>query len=318
LLLMIVLGVRMYLSIRYLLAIFTVLIFCSIGFYSDVSAKTKKDDSLTRVEGKGCFVYGDDDTPASAKKKALMLARRDAIESHKTFIRAKSSIEKLEVKEDIIDTLAAGYLYKTKILDVTEDGREICVNVEAYVNPTEIDDVLANGGKPTIESKGIELYGEWEAFDKRPSKSHLRKGKDHSVTWKYHVPKIVEDTYAGIGLYMHPVVSMYEKKILIGLESENDYPIHIRFFSFVLGYSKKDDDDTYVPVEASVHLVSGFQEVLLEPSLLQIPEWWLKEKGNPHLEFSSKNIQIIEFEAQVDEDIGPVSDTIKIHSILLQ
>ena len=239
----------------------TVLIFCSFGSYPDVSAKTKKDVSLARVEGKGCFVYGDHDTPASAKEKALMLARRDAIESHKTFIRAKSSIEKLELKEDIIDTLAAGYLYKTKVLDVAEDGREICVNVEAYVNHTEIDDVLAKGGKPTIESKGIELYGEWEAFDKRPSKSHLRKGKDHSVTWKYHVPKIVEDTYAGIGLYMHPV-SMYEKKILIGLESENDFPIHIRFFSLVLGYRKKDDDETYVPVEASVHLVAGLPEIL--------------------------------------------------------
>jgi hypothetical protein len=315
---MITLGVRMYLSIRYLLAIFIFLIFCSFGFHPNVLAKTKKDNSLTQVEGKGCFVYGDHDTPASAKEKALMLARRDAIESHKTFIRAKSSIDKFELKVDIIDTLAAGYLYKTKILDVAEDGREICVSIEAYVNPIEIDNILAKGGKQSIESKSIEIYGEWEAFDKRPSKSHLIKGKDHSVTWKYHVPKIVEDTYAGIGMYMHTVVSMYEKKVLISLESKNDFPIHIRFFSFVPGYSKKDDDNTYVPVEASVHLVSGFQEVLLEPSLLQIPEWWLEEKGNPHLDFSPKNIQIIEFEAQVDEDIGPVSDTIKIQSILLQ
>jgi len=306
-----------YLSIRYLLAIFTFLIFCSFGFYPDALAKTKKDNGLTRVEGKGCFVYGDHDTPASAKEKALILARRGAIESHKTFIRAKSSIDKLEIKEDIIDTLAAGYLYKTKILDMAEDGREICVSIEAYVNPTEINNILAKGGKQSIESKGIAIYGEWEAFDKRPSKSHLRKEKDHSVTWKYHVPKIVEDTYAGIGLYMHPI-SMYEKKILISLDSKNAFPIHLRFFSFVPGYSKKGDDDTYVPVEASVNLVSGFQEVLLEPSLLQIPKWWLEEKGNPHLEFFPKNIQIIEFEAQVDEDIGPVSDTIKIQSILLQ
>ncbi len=307
----------MYLFIRYLLAIFTVSMFCSCGFHPHVLAKTKKDDSLTRVEGKGCFIYGDHDTPASAKEKARMLARRDAIESYKTFIKAKSSIEKLELKEDIIDTLAAGYLYKTKILDVSEDGREICLSIEAYVNPTEIDDALGVGGKQFIEKKGIKLYGDWEAFDKRPSKSHLKKGKDNSVTWKYNVPKIVEDTYAGIGLYMHPV-SMHAKKVLIGLESENEFPIHIRFFTFIPGYSRKDDDDTYVPVEASVHLVSGFQEILLEPSLLQIPEWWLEEKGNPHLEFSSKHIQIIEFEAQVDEDIGPVSDTIKIQSILLQ
>ena len=116
----------MYLPIKYLLAIFTILIIlCSCGFFLDASAKTKKDDILTRVEGKGCFVYGDQDTPASAKEKALMLARREAIESHKTLIIAKSSIDKLELNEDIIDTLAAGHLYKTKILDVAEDGREI-------------------------------------------------------------------------------------------------------------------------------------------------------------------------------------------------
>ena len=307
----------MYFSIRYIFVILAASILFTFCFYPNVLAETKKDGSLIRVEGKGCFIYGDHDTPASAKEKALMLAKRDAIESHKTFIRSKSSIENMELKEDIIDTLAAGHLYKTKILDMAEDGREICVSIEAYVNPIEIDDVLIKGGKGPIESKGIKLYGDWEAFDKKPSKSQLKKGKDQSVTWKYHVPKIVEDTYAGIGLYIHPV-SMYEKKILISLESENSFPLHVRFFSFVPGYSKKNDDDTYVPVEASLHLVSGFQKVLLEPSLLQIPEWWLEEKGNPRLEFYSKNIQIIEFEAQVDEEIGPVSDTIKIQSILMQ
>ena len=116
----------------------------------------------------------------------------------------------------------------------------------------------------------------------------------------------------------HRKATLKKKKIIISLESKNSFPIHVRFFSFVPEYTKKNDGDTYVPVEASVYLASGPQEVLLEPSLLQIPEWWLEWKGNPQLEFNPKNIQIIEFDAQVDEDIGPVSDTIKIQSILLQ
>ena len=288
-----------------------------LGSYEDVQSKTKIPKDLTRVEGRGCFIYGDLDTPASAKEKALTLARRDAIESHKTFISSKSSIENMALKQDIIDTLAAGHLYKTKILDIAEDGREICIRIEAWVDPVEIDDILATAGKQTIGSKGIRLTGEWEAFHEKPSKSHIRKEKDHTITWTYHVPKIVEETYAGIGLYIHPV-SMDEKTILVSLESKNSLPIHVRFFSFVPGYSKKNDDDTFVPVEASVHLISGYQEILLEPALFQIPEWWLEERGNPQLVFNPKHIQVIEFEAQVDEDIGPVSDIIKIQSIRLQ
>jgi hypothetical protein len=307
----------MYFFTKNISIILIISMFFLFGFYPDILAKSKQEDSLTRVEGKGCFIYGDNDTPASAKEKALTLARRDAIESHKTFISSKSSIENMALKQDIIDTLAAGHLYKTKILDIAEDGREICISIEAWVNPAEIDDVLAKGGKQTLGSKGIRLTGEWETFDSGPSKSNFRKEKDHSVTWTYHVPKIVEETYAGIGLLIHPV-SMNEKTILVSLESKNSFPIHVRFFSFAPGYSKKNDDNTFVPVEASVHLISGYQEILLEPALLQIPDWWLEERGKPQLEFNPKHILIIEFEAQVDEDIGPVSDTIKILSIQLQ
>jgi hypothetical protein len=314
---MLVRGVTMYFSTKNILAIIIVSTLFLFGFYPDVLAKSKQEDGLTRVEGKGCFVYGDNDTPASAKEKALTLARRDAIESHKTFISSKSSIENMTLKQDIIDTLAAGHLYKTKILDMAEDGREICIRIEAWVDPVEINDILATTGKQTIGSKGIRLTGEWEVFDEKPSKSRIQKEKDHTITWSYHVPKIVEETYAGIGLFIHPV-SMDEKTILISLESKNSHPIHVRFFSFVPGYSKKNDDDTFVPVEASVHLISGYQEILLEPALLQIPEWWLEERGNPQLEFNPKHIQVIEFEAQVDEDIGPVSDIIKIQSVRLQ
>ena len=276
----------------------------------DIVAKSKPEEGLTRVEGKGCFVYGDHDTPASAKEMALTLARRDAIESHKTFIRSKSSIENLTLKQDLIKTLAAGHLYNTKILDIVEDGREICIRIEAWVNPTEINDLLEKGAKQTIGSKGIRLTGEWENFDAGPSKSDHREEKDHSVSWTYNVPKIVEETYAGLNLYIQPV-SMEEKKVHIALESINRFPIHIRFFSFVPGYSQKKDQDTLVPVEASVHLISGFQEIFLEPTLLEIPEWWLEERGNPQLEFYPKNIQIIEFEAQVDDEIGPVEKGIR-------
>jgi hypothetical protein len=302
---------------RYISSPLTILILLLLCPCPDIMAKTQPGEGLTRVEGKGCFIFGDHDTPASAKEKALTLARRNAIESHKTFILSKSSIENLALKHDIINTLAAGHLYNTRILNISEDGREICISIEVWVNPTEINDFLGSSAKQTIESKGTRLTGEWEVFDSGSAKSEYRDEKDHSLTWMYHVPKIVPETYAGLDLYINPV-SMDEKKVLISLESINRFPIHIRFFSFVPGYSKNKDQDTLVPVEASVYLISGFQEILLDPALLQIPDWWLEERGNPRLEFYSKNIQIIEFEAQVDDEIGPVSDTIKIKSIHLQ
>ncbi len=307
----------MHSTIKYFIVLITVSIFCFTGCQTSVWAKTKKDSKLLRVEGKGCFVYGDNDTPASAKEKALILAKRNAIESHKTFISSSTKIDSFELKEDLVNTLAAGYLYKIKTLDISETGRKICVQVEAYINSDEIDDLLAKDGKLSAESKDFKLYGEWEVFKEKPSISSFTMGKNHSVKWKYSVPKILDDTYAGLGLHINPI-SMDGRKVLISLESKNGFPIHIRFYSFTPGYSKEDDDDTFVPVEASIRLVLGFQEILIEPSILQIPQWWLDEQGNPEVEFFPKNVRIIEFEAQVDEDIGPVSDTIKIESVLLK
>jgi hypothetical protein len=37
---------------------------------------------LENVTATGCFIYGDYDTPASAKKQAFVMAKRNAVESH--------------------------------------------------------------------------------------------------------------------------------------------------------------------------------------------------------------------------------------------
>ena len=114
-------------------------------------------------------------------------------------------------------------------------------------------------------------------------------------------------------------VSFKNRNLLIKLESETGTPIEIILFSFVKGYSKNDDEDTYVPVSFFVELLSDTQEIRLDPSKQSIPDWWYEEfKAPKNIAFSLEDVRILEFEVLVDKEIGPVSDTIKINSILLQ
>lgn len=92
--------------------------------------------STEEVKGQYCYTYGDQETPAQGKKKALALARERAVENHQVFISNKTSIENFQLKEDLIQSVSAGLLKNVAIQEETEEGRTLCVEIVAQIEPS--------------------------------------------------------------------------------------------------------------------------------------------------------------------------------------
>lgn len=92
--------------------------------------------SAEEVKGRYCYTYGDEETPAQGKKKALALARERAVENHQVFISNKTSIENFQLTEDLIQSVSAGMLKNVTIQEENEKGRILCVGIVAQIEPS--------------------------------------------------------------------------------------------------------------------------------------------------------------------------------------
>jgi hypothetical protein len=95
------------------------------------------------VKGRYCYTYGDEETPAQGKKKALAFARERAVESHQVFISNKTRIENFQLKEDLLQSISAGMLKNVTIQEETEEGRTVCVKVVAQIAPNLMEEEIA-------------------------------------------------------------------------------------------------------------------------------------------------------------------------------
>ncbi len=299
-----------------------------IGGFTDAAQSKAEKNAMRRVEGQGCFLYGDNDSPAAAKEIALKLAKRNALENYKTFVSSSSTVKNFVLEDDQVTTIALGNLYRTKIIDVNEKGREICIKIEAYIKPADMDKLLHDAARsqPLKEKdaeskaekhKGTPITGEWDIFQEKPARSSFIPQADGAVKWTYTVPEFDDNIYAGLNLSIK-ALSMLNRDMLISLVSEKGSPLYLRFFSFTSGFSKKDDYDTLVPVEKVVHLKPGLQVLRLAPAELSVPDWWREENEADKVAFDPKVVIIIQFEAFFDENTGPVNDVVVIKQILLQ
>lgn len=110
---------------------------------------------------------------------------------------------------------------------------------------------------------------------------------------------------------------MLEQQLYLDLHADRGLPVMFNVYSFVPGYSKEGDDDSLVPTGDRLSLAKGKNEIRLDLSTFQTPQWWLKENGNPDVRFMPEDIRWLEFCAEYDQDMDPVSDTLKIHAFAI-
>jgi hypothetical protein len=115
------------------------------------------------VKGTGCYKYGDSESPQAAKTVALDIAKRNAIESYKVFVASKTKVKDFELKSDIITAISAGYLYKLNIVKEDEKNRDICVSIEAKIDPAEVNKMIEN--KILTSKLGLDASDETEKIE---------------------------------------------------------------------------------------------------------------------------------------------------------
>ena len=108
------------------------------------------------IRGTYSYTYGDSESLVQAKQTCKDLAVRDAIESYYIFVESSTEVMNSTIKEDIINTLSAGYLKNLTVVDQTEEGRTLSVTVEAEVQPGEVEALvrkMAESSKTTPSEK---------------------------------------------------------------------------------------------------------------------------------------------------------------------
>src|SRR3990170_1960868 len=144
---------------RYIFAVIIALFlfFPSLGF-----AQTKE------IISEGTYNMGDGETPGVAESRALLQAKRIALEQAGTYVESYTKVENLQLTKDEIQVLASGIM-EVEILDkkrtVVREGEGIhfWVKIKAKVNPDKIEEMT----KRVKEKSVIEDYKKiQEAYDK--------------------------------------------------------------------------------------------------------------------------------------------------------
>jgi len=140
--------------------IFAVIIAVFLFLPSISLAETKE------IISEGTYNMGDGETPSVAESRALLQAKRIAVEQAGTYVESYTKVENLQLTKDEIQVLASGIM-EVEILDkkrtVIGDGFHFWVQIKAKVNPDKIEEMA----KRVKEKSVIEDYKKiQEAYDK--------------------------------------------------------------------------------------------------------------------------------------------------------
>jgi len=94
------------------------------------------------IRGSYSYTYGDNESLVEARQTCKDLALREAIESYAVFIESSTQVENFQTRDDIVESISAGYLQNVSIVDQQEEGRTITMTVEAFVSPEEVKSII--------------------------------------------------------------------------------------------------------------------------------------------------------------------------------
>ena len=123
---------------------------------------------VKEIVSEGAYNMGDGETPSIAESRALLNAKRIALEQAGTYVESYTKVKNLQLTEDEIKVLASG-LMEVAILDkkrtIVGDGFRFWVKIKARVNPDKIQD-MANRIKVKDKSFVDDYKKIQEAYDK--------------------------------------------------------------------------------------------------------------------------------------------------------
>jgi hypothetical protein len=125
------------------------------------------------LEGEYTYKWGDNETVLIAKSLCYNMALRNMVESYQIFVASTTDIHNYEVRNDLIQTLSAGFLEDLTIVEerVEKEKNIAYYKLRAYVQPVEFKRVLQQQvkrklnlykPKPVSENESLIILKEWE------------------------------------------------------------------------------------------------------------------------------------------------------------
>jgi hypothetical protein len=99
-----------------------------------VTARAEMCESVGEYE----YTYGDAESIMSAKQRCENLAIRAAIEQCALFVSSTTNIENYELKDDLVNTLAAALVKQKKVLEQRVEGRTIYYKVSIKLDDEQM------------------------------------------------------------------------------------------------------------------------------------------------------------------------------------
>ena len=118
------------------------------------------------IISEGTYNMGDGETPSVAESRALLQAKRTALEQAGTYVESYTKVKNLQLTEDEIKVLSSGIM-EVEILDkkrtVVGDGFHFWIKIKAKVNTDKIEEMA----KRVKEKSVVEDYKKIQAdYDK--------------------------------------------------------------------------------------------------------------------------------------------------------
>jgi len=97
----------------------------------------------TKIQGDYCYQYGDSESLMAAKEISYAMALRKAIETYKTFVASTSVVRDFQLRKDLVETIASGYVENIQIIKQDVQGRNVCTELVGFVNPDAVKSIIA-------------------------------------------------------------------------------------------------------------------------------------------------------------------------------
>jgi hypothetical protein len=120
------------------------LVVSGFTFCLPVSSMAAQDApaSLETVHGSGCYNFGDEETPAKARRAAMAIAQEQAVRSHHVFVESSVRVKNFQLEEDLIQTASAAMLQEIQIEKEERKAQEICITLTAKISPVSMEDMI--------------------------------------------------------------------------------------------------------------------------------------------------------------------------------
>jgi tetratricopeptide (TPR) repeat protein len=158
--------------------VFAIMITALILFYPSHGFTTIKE-----IVSEGAYNMGDGETPTVAESRALLNAKRIALEQAGTYVESYTKVENIQVTKDEIQVLTSGIM-EVEILDkkrtVVGDGFRFWVKIKTRVNPDNIKEMARKVKDKSVVDDYKKIQ---EAYDKsqreiKELKKQLAQTKD--------------------------------------------------------------------------------------------------------------------------------------------